>query len=224
MFNEKRIRIITGHYGSGKTEFAVNYALRLAKTGKKVAIVDLDIVNPYFRSGDIREDLEKQGVRVVASGAQYRSNDVPALPPDIYGVIQSDEYEVILDVGGDPAGARTLARYQKYFTEDNYDMLFVVNANRPYTSNAKDVIEYIHNIEDSAKAKATKLVNNTHLLRDTTAEEILKGQHVVEEVSKQTGLPIAYVSGIKSALEQAAPDIKQGELFEIDMVMRPEWL
>lgn len=224
MFNEKRIRIITGHYGSGKTEFSVNYAINLAKTGQKVAIVDLDIVNPYFRSGDIREFLEGQGVKVVASGVQYRTADVPALPSEIYGVLQSDEYQVILDVGGDPAGARAMARFYQSFTADNYDMLFVVNANRPNTANAKDVIEYISSIEEACRTKATKLVNNTHLLRQTTPEDILRGQAVVEEVSKLTGLPVAYVSGIKPALEGAKDQIQNGELFEIAMHMRPEWL
>lgn len=223
MLEDKRIRIVTGHYGSGKTEFAVNYVINLAKSGKKAAIADLDIVNPYFRSREEKGRMERLGIRVVAPEGKFINADVPALPADINTLLQDESYQVVLDVGGDAAGARALGRYYPYLKDADYDMFIVVNANRPNTASPEAVIEYIEDIERAARIRATGLVNNTHMLRETTVEDVLRGQQVVEEVSRQKNLPVKYICAIERIAGQIPAGLT-GEVFPIKMYMRPEWL
>ena len=223
MLEDKRIRIITGHYGSGKTEFAVNYAIKLAQLGRKTAIGDLDIVNPYFRSREKKDFMERLGIRVVAPAGKLINADVPALPAEIYTLLQDESYDVVLDVGGDAVGARTLGRYFDYLKGGGYDMFIVINANRPNTQECETVVRYIEEIEMSARIPATGLINNTHMLRRTTVEDILKGQRVAEKVSRQKNLPVKYISAIEKIAEQI-PEGLTGEIFPVKMYMRPEWL
>jgi hypothetical protein len=223
MQEDKRIRIITGHYGSGKTEFAVNYTVKLAELGKKAAIADLDIVNPYFRSREKKSDMEKLGIRVVAPLQGAANADIPALPAEIYTLMQDRSYDVVLDVGGDAIGAKALGRYFDYLSKGDYDMMIVVNANRPNTGDPESVIRYIEDIERAARIPATGLINNTHMLRETTLKDILRGQKVVEEVSRLKGLPVKYICAIQKVAAQI-PEGLQGEVFPIKMYMRPEWL
>jgi hypothetical protein len=143
MLEDKRIRVIIGHYGSGKTEFAVNYALKLAEEGKKVAIADLDVVNPYFRSREKAEMMEAKGIKVIASSINAPAIDVPAISAAVLVPFQDKSVEGILDVGGDPAGARVLGRYQAEFKKNEYDMFCVINANRPETDTAEKAIAYL---------------------------------------------------------------------------------
>ena len=222
MFEEKRIRIITGHYGSGKTEFAVNYTFGLAGTGKKTSIVDLDIVNPYFRSREIEPYFVKKDIRVISSSIKGLSGDVPALSPEIFAVLQDTSYEVVLDVGGDRVGARALARYHEYFDREPYDMLFVLNANRHQTNSVDGAVSYLRSIEDSSRQKVTALVNNTHLCGNTTVEEIMKGQRLCEDVSKVLELPIKYVV-VEKKFADMLPKGLQGEIFPIDIYMKKPW-
>ncbi|WDV48209.1 ATP-binding protein [Clostridiaceae bacterium M8S5] len=223
MHQDKRIRIITGHYGSGKTEFSVNYALGLAKVSKKLALADLDIVNPYFRSREKTELLENNGIRVISSSLKGINTDVPALSAAINAPLEDKEYDVILDVGGDPVGARVLGRYNKFFVDNEYDMFLVVNANRPETQTVEGVLEYIKSIENASRLKITGLINNTHLLKSTTVEDVLRGQKLVQEVSKITNLDIRYTSVIESLVSKLPADI-EGELIKIKMYMREDWM
>lgn len=222
MFNERRVRIIAGHYGSGKTEFAVNYTLGLAATGKKTAIVDLDIVNPYFRSREMEPLFVEKGIRVVSSSIKSPAGDVPALSPEIYSVLQDKTYEVVMDVGGDKVGATALGRYHEYFDQEPYDMLFVLNANRRQTNTVEGAIHYLKSIEEGARQKFTAIVNNTHLCGDTTIEEILRGQRLCEEVSQALGLPIKYVV-VEKKFAEALPTDLQGEVFPINIYMKKPW-
>jgi len=223
MLDDKRIRIVTGHYGSGKTEFSVNYAIKLAQAGKKVAIADMDIVNPYFRSREKKTEMEKLGIRVVAPLGGYANADIPALPPEIYTLFQDNSYDVVLDAGGDPIGAKVLGRYFNYLKDGNYDMMVVVNANRLETQDAEASVAYIDAIERAARVPATGLINNTHMLRDTTLDDVLRGQEVVEEVSRVKNIPVKYISAIEKIAAQI-PEGLQGERFSLEMYMRPEWL
>ena len=222
MFNEKRVRIIIGHYGSGKTEFAVNYTFGLAAQGKKTSIVDLDIVNPYFRSREIEPQFVEKGIRVISSSIKGLSGDLPALSPEIYSVLQDTSYETVFDVGGDMVGARALGRYHEYFDREPYDMLFVLNANRHQTNTVDGAVSYLRSIEDSSKQKVTALVNNTHLCGNTTVEEIMKGQKLCEDVSKVLGLPIKYVAVEKKFVDML-PKGLQGEVLPIDIYMKKPW-
>lgn len=223
MLSDNRIRIIVGHYGSGKTEFAVNYAVKLSKLGKKVVLADLDVVNPYFRSREKADELENLRIKVIGSSIKGNSVDVPSVSADIYGPLQDESVEAILDVGGDPAGARALGRYHNFFEDGKYDMLFVVNANRPETQTLENVEKYIRDIEKSSRAKVTGLINNTHLLKSTTAEDVLSGQKLVEEVSAALNIPVKYVSALEHVAKELPHDIK-GEIFPINLFMREDWM
>ena len=224
MLNDKRIRIIIGHYGSGKTEFAVNYTLKLAEAGKKVAIADLDIVNPYFRSREKTAMFESKGIKVIGSSLGVNVGaDLPALSAGILAPLQNESYNLVLDVGGDAVGARVLARYHKYFNEGSYDMFCVINAYRPGTQNVEDTIKHIKDIEVQSRAKVTGLINNTHLLRDTSVDDVLAGQKLAKEVSKKLDLPIKYVSTIEKVARQLPEDI-EGKIFPINMYMREDWM
>lgn len=221
---DARIRIIIGHYGSGKTEFAVNYAMALSKQTTGIALCDLDIVNPYFRSREKATMLEANGVHVISGARGHDINlDVPMLSPNILAPLQDETKQVILDVGGDAVGARVLARFAAFFKPGKYDMFFVINANREQTHDVLGVISHIRNIEDTVGAKVTGLINNTHLLRDTDAEEVLKGQKLAMEVSEATNIPLKYISTLEKVTRQLPMDL-EGQLFPIKMYMREDWM
>ncbi len=223
MLNDKRIRIIIGHYGSGKTEFAVNYAINLAKEQKKVALADLDVVNPYFRSREKHQLLEQYGIKVISSYVKGSGSDLPSVTADVLGPLQDQSCHVVLDVGGDSMGARTLGRYREYFTGDDYDMFCVINGNRPETQELNGVIKHITTIEGAARARVTGLVNNTHLLRHTTVEEVLKGQGLCKEVSGALNIPIKYVAVLEELVNQLPNDL-EGSIMPVKMIMREDWM
>lgn len=223
MDKDKRIRIIIGHYGSGKTEFSINYALKLDELGKKVAIADLDIVNLYFRSREKAGLLEEKGIKVIGASIKGSALDLPAISGEVLTPLQDTSYETILDVGGDPAGARALGRYHEYFIEGNYDMFFVLNANRPETGTVEKALEFIRKIEDTSRAKITGIVNNTHLLKSTTIEDILKGYSLSLELSELTGIPLKY-NVVLNELTPLLPNNLVGEIFPIKLYMREEWM
>ncbi len=224
MVEDKRIRIIIGHYGSGKTEFAVNYVMKLADTIEEVAIADLDVVNPYFRSREKHVMLEDKGIKVYSSSIGHSANlDLPAVAAAIMAPLQSQTQNVVLDVGGDSVGARALARFMPYFKEGLYDMFCVVNTNRPDTKNIEGVIHHITDIERVTGLKVTGLVNNTHFLRETQVEDVMKGQEIIETVSDQLNIPIKYVC-ILEKVAHLLPEEIQGDILPIKMYMREEWM
>ncbi len=222
MEKDKRVRIIMGHYGSGKTEFAVNYAFSLAEKGYKTAIADLDIVNPYFRSREIEPIFLEKGIKVVSSTIKSFAGDLPALSPEIYTLLQDKSYEAVIDVGGDKTGATVLGRFYNQIDKDECDVFFVLNANRPLTSNKENAIRYIYAIEQSSRQSITALVNNTHLCGETGVEDILKGQSLCEEVSKELNLPIKYVVTHIDLMDKLPKDL-QGEIFPINIYMKKPW-
>jgi len=219
-----RIRVIIGHYGSGKTEFSVNYALKLASQSLKVSLCDLDVVNPYFRSREKAEMLEAKGVPVISGAKGHHANlAIPMVASAILGPLQNKDTDVILDVGGDSVGARALARYKAYFVDGEYDMFCVINANREQTCDVKGTIYHIKEIEATAGVKVTGLINNTHMLRETSKEDVLKGQRLTEEVSKALDIPVKYTSVIASLADGIADEI-QNEVLPIHMIMRENWM
>ena len=223
MNNDKRVRIVIGHYGSGKTEFSLNYVTKLAKMNKKAMLVDLDVVNLYFRSREKADKLTNMGIKVIGGSINASAIDIPTIPGEVLTAFQDKSYDAVLDVGGDPAGARTLGRYVDYLTEGNYDMFFVLNANRPETQTVEKAIEYMTRIEDTARAKVTGIVNNTHMLKDTSIDDVLKGYQLSLKVSEETGVPLRYNVVLEDLVSELPQGLK-GEIYPIELIMREEWM
>ncbi|MDI3518477.1 MULTISPECIES: hypothetical protein [Caldanaerobacter] len=218
----KRLTIVVGHYGSGKTEISINYAVYIRQMGKEVEIVDLDVVNPYFRSREVRKELlEKWGIKVVGVEEKYVNADVPVISRTVYGALYSTEKHAVFDVGGDDVGAMPLGQYRHIIYEQDPEVLLVVNVNRPFTKDADSVIRYLKAIEEASKIKVTHLVNNTHMSYETTVDDVLKGLEVVEEVSSKTGIPIKMVT-VKRDLVNLLPQIDY-PVFPLDLYMKTPW-
>ena len=187
----KRILLLSGHYGSGKTNIAVNIAFHLKKQRERVTIADVDIVNPYFRTTDSRRDLDAAGIRLIASGFAGSNVDLPALPAEIYSLTADRGQTAVIDVGGDDRGALALGRLRdEILEENNYEMLFVINRFRPLTRTAEMTIEVMQEIEAAGRIPFTAVVNNSNLGEETTAEDVLSSQAYAEEVCRLTGLPL----------------------------------
>ena len=180
----KRINIFVGHYGSGKTELAVNFAIK----NKVDIIADLDTVNPYFRTNDARKILEDAGIRVVAPYYAGTNVDLPSLPPEVYAAF-TEEKTAVLDIGGDDDGAAVLGRFKNYITEDNSEVYFVINVLRPETDTPDKIIEMIRAIEYTSRLKVTCLINNTNLMEETIYDHVLMGEEIVRRVSEMTDIP-----------------------------------
>lgn len=222
--NDKRIRIIIGHYGSGKSEFTMNYVTKLRDmVDGKVALSDLDVVNVYFRTREKKELLKSLDILPIDSSISTQTLDLPAISPQISAPINDKSYDYIMDVGGDSVGARVVGRFSHLIQENDYDMFCVVNANREQTQTADKVIEHIKAIEKSSRLKVTGLINNTHLIRYTTIEDVLKGQELAKEVSKISNIPIKYVACLEHLVNELPKDL-EGEIFPIKLYMRQDWM
>ena len=205
----KIITMIAGHYGSGKTNIAVNMAFDLKKLRKNVAIADLDIVNPYFRTKDSMEELEKNGIRLICSEYANTNVDIPALPQDMYAVIDDKELNTIVDIGGDDRGAYALGRYASgILEEDNFDMLFVINCYRPLTREVKDVVEVMREIESAGGIKFTGIINNSNLGPETTAGDVVSSLGYADKVSRMTGLPIVMTCAMETLVDELSGRVK----------------
>lgn len=207
---EKRINIFTGHFGSGKTEVAVNYALKLAEADYKTAIVDFDIVNPFFRTADAKEELERNNIWVILPMYANTNVDVPAIPPEVYAMFQKKEYKAVLDVGGDDLGAKAVSRFREEILSDDYEMYFVINTRRGMTDTPEKIMEMISLVEESANIKVTRLVNNTNLLEETTPEILLEGNRIISKVSEKLGIPIGITAGMEEVVENMIGEMLGG--------------
>ena len=199
----KRLTLFAGHYGSGKTNIAVNYALHLAKEGKQVVIADLDIVNPYFRTKDSAAVLENAGVTLISPQFANSNVDLPALPAESYRLVQDKSVYGIMDIGGDDRGAYALGRYvSALLEENNYRMVFVANCNRPLTRTPEDALEVMREIEAACGLQFTDIINNSNLACETTPETVLESQSYVDALSKLSGLPIFATAAVTEVAEQ----------------------
>ncbi|MBE5734762.1 MAG: hypothetical protein E7347_06965 [Clostridiales bacterium] len=220
---DKRITVFMGHYGSGKTFTAVNYALALAKLGKPVSIYDLDIVNPYFRTVDALEVLDKNGVELVVSPFAETNVDIPAMNAKSYKMVDDKSRYAVADIGGDDRGALALGRFRdKIIEENDYDVLWVVNCFRPETRTIDGALEIMAEIEQTGKLKFTGIVNNANLGIETTAEDILSGYQFTLELSKKTNLPVKFSSVRRDLMGDKLKKLK--DILTIDPIKYGDWL
>ena len=195
----KRMTILAGHYGSGKTNIAVNLAFSLKKQYDNVVVADMDIVNPYFRTKDSLKEFEEAGIRLIASRFAGSNVDLPSLPQEMYMLTDDKSTHAILDIGGDERGALVLGRYAPRILEENeYEMLFVFNASRPLTPDADSALEVMREIEEAGKISFTGIINNTNIGGETTPETVLSSLKKAEELSKKSNLPIVMTTVEKS--------------------------
>ncbi|MCL2508413.1 MAG: hypothetical protein FWF05_04480 [Oscillospiraceae bacterium] len=191
----KRITLFAGHYGSGKTNIAVNYALYLKGRTDSVKIADLDIVNPYFRTKDSGDALSRVGITVVSSAYANTNLDIPSLPQEAYATVHDKSASWVIDVGGDDRGAMALGRYApEILAENDFEMLMVVNRFRPLTSNWQSALEVMREIETASGMKFTGVVNNSNLGRETTAGDVLSSLEYGERIAREAGLALKMVS------------------------------
>ncbi len=220
MVELKPFTLICGHYGCGKTNLSLNLAVDLAKSGKQVSLVDLDIVNPYFRSSDFRAVAEEAGVRVIAPGYAGSTLDSPALPAEIFSVFESTGW-VIFDVGGDDVGATALGRFAPKIAQKDYDLLYVVNKYRPITAEAAGAEELLREIEAASRLKATGVVNNSHLMQLTEPETIRAGVPYAEQTARELGLPLRFTT----APEAVAAELGDVEnLYPVKIYVKTPWM
>ena len=218
------IKLVVGHYGSGKTEFAINYSLQKAAEGKTILLADLDIVNPFFRSRDRKDYLEKQGITVIGSSLQDGVwADIPALSPQIFSLFADTPSEKIVDVGGDPAGARVLSRFYEKLDGCRYEMWMVVNANRPETGKQDQVVRFLREIENISRLKVSGLINNTHMAGETKIEDMVKGSALCRQVSDCTGIPVRFTC-VPAGLAPRLPVEPEGEIIEMKRYLEAIWL
>ena len=210
----KRVTIFVGHYGSGKTNVAVAYAKYLNSLGKKVTIADMDIVNPYFRTKDSKGELARLGIELISSEFANSNVDLPALPSELYGVVERRDRYAVLDIGGDDRGAYALGRFAPYIKEENdYEVVFVANKYRPLTRTPEEALEVMREIEAAGKIKITTIVNNSNLGEITKPETVTDSLNYVQRLSELAGLPVKFTA-VKADI---AEELGDGNYFHMTL-------
>ncbi|GAB4267065.1 hypothetical protein Tfer_0433 [Thermincola ferriacetica] len=222
-YAQKRITIFTGHYGSGKTEISINYALRAKDICAETTLVDLDFVNPYFRSREAKNFLDKAGITVLASVEDCFDTDLPAFSPRINGVLKNHAARVIIDLGGDEIGARAAGRFRNHISDDAYEMFFVINPFRPFTTGVTEVRPILERIEAASRLKVTALVSNPNLLSETTLADIIAGHNKVLEMARSLELPVKFLAVEKKFTYCSALKAISQPVLEIDRSMLAPW-
>ncbi|WP_342430044.1 hypothetical protein [Neobacillus sp. FSL H8-0543] len=218
-----RITILAGHFGSGKTEIAINLALNEKKIHNHVAINDLDVINPYFRSRDVASFFQQQDIELISPNNQLATSDLPIVSGEIYRVLHDHRYKVIIDAGGDKDGATALGQYYNEWKEYNPQLLFVLNVNRPYVSTLEGALYTVRQVEAAARLKVTGIINNTNIGRETTMEDILKGYELSSNLAVELKIPLKY-STISNHLENDAQNFaRDHEVMFIKRYMKVPW-
>jgi hypothetical protein len=220
----EKVTLFLGNYGSGKTEVAVNYALHIAANASvgTVALADLDLVNPYFRSREPRDLLEAAGVRVILPDRKYHDADLPILVPEVRAALTASTAHVILDVGGDDAGARVLGALTDALPKGSYQALMVLNGNRPFTGDVAGIKRIRSDIERAGRIEIGGLVSNTHLMEETTVETILAGYRLAREAAEATGLPLEFVCAPEAMVPAVTAEVTEWVL-PIVRYLAPSW-
>lgn len=198
----KSIIVIVGGFGSGKTEVAVNLAKFMKANGhEEISLVDLDLVNPYFRTREAKGELKELGIDLIAPKGGKFYADLPILLPQVRSLVESPDGLLILDVGGDEQGTKALGSISDIFKVGEYDMLMVLNSRRPQTSNVATSLATMNRVEGTSRLKFTGLISNTHMIEETDADVVMEGYNLSKEISDKTGLPLTFVSAKRKVLE-----------------------
>ncbi|MEW6050126.1 MAG: cobalamin biosynthesis protein CbiA [Candidatus Zixiibacteriota bacterium] len=220
----KHVIIIVGGYGSGKSEISVNLARLLTKTGSgPIAIADLDIVNPYFRSREAAAELEAFGVKCLIPAGEQVHSELPIIIPEIRAAIEAKTGTLILDVGGDDVGARVLSSLADAFTRGEYELLLVLNERRPFTADVTGALKMMADIETACRLQFSGIISNTHLMDDTTAETVMAGLRLAQRVSDQTGLPVRFLSVTKELASLLSGSELQVPVLLLDRALTKPW-
>ncbi|MCF8044759.1 MAG: hypothetical protein K9J83_02775, partial [Desulfarculaceae bacterium] len=221
--NIRGIVVIVGNYGSGKTETAVNLAFHMKHSGVDVAIADLDLVNPYFRTREAREALEESGIKVILPDRQYLNADLPILSPAVSGILKNPAELTILDAGGDDVGATVLSALQDSLDPGRVSMIQVINPFRPFTRDVAGCLRIRDRIEASAKLGVTSLAGNANLIDETTAETIYQGYTMIDAVSEASGLRVEFITSPSELLSTLDTSRFSCPVLPIDRGLVPPW-
>lgn len=217
----RRLQVLVGHYGSGKTEISINLALRLRAMYPKVLLIDLDIVNPFFRSAEVSPLLQEKGVDVVYPTYAKTGVDIPVLPADVTRAFYQTDYRCVFDVGGDEDGAAALGRYIVQFNATPADVYLVINPFRPLSATAQSIIMHLRGIEERARIPVTGIIANPNLAGETTAEDMLFARTIIEDAAAQAHVPIIAEAGLPEVLSQLDGKYPR---FPIQRYLKPEWM
>ena len=190
---ERKFYIVCGHYGCGKSNYSINLALDLTAKGRKVILMDLDLVNPYFLSSAYKDMLEEKGIQVIAPMFANTNVETPALPAEMNLVFETDR-DVVMDVGGDDAGSVVLGRYHEQLSKVDYEMIYLINHYRNLTASPEETAEVLREIEAASRCKASCVIANSHLKQDTTYETVQNAIPYAMETAKELGLPLRAVT------------------------------
>jgi len=211
---ETRVTVFVGHFGSGKTEIALNGALELAAAGDRVTIADLDVVKPYFRTRSARAILDDAGIRLLAPTGEHIHSDLPIIVPQIRSALRDPACRLVMDAGGDDSGARVLGSLADVMPRDETRCLAVLNFRRPSTPDPSGAVAMVRDIEAAARVRITGLVSNTHLLRETTPEIVLDGHRMAVEASRVLGIPVVAVTAVDEVVSGL-----RGEILDCPLVV-----
>ena len=219
----KRIKIFVGSFGSGKTEIAINYSIYCRKNHSQVAIVDLDIVNPYFRTREAKDTLNLKGIKVISPEGEMAYADLPLVSPEIKGLIQNSDYYLILDVGGDDVGTVVLGNFKSFIKDLDYEMLIVVNSYRPFTQDIPQIQQMIQEIENSSRLKVSGIISNPNLSSQTNIEAIKKGHILIRQAARKLKMPIKFICIDERFSQKIKQENFEEPLFYIKRFMRLPW-
>ncbi|MGE4354419.1 MAG: hypothetical protein AB7D36_10075 [Oscillospiraceae bacterium] len=200
----KKIYVLMGNFGSGKTELALNIALEASKNGKTL-LIDLDMVNTYFRLSDRKALIEAAEIRLISPNYACMNVETLSLPAEVVSAFHGDWDTVVFDAGGDPAGATALGRYHEDFSQlqpGQLSVLNVVNVRRPMSGTPEKIISILHDMERNSRLQVTGFINNTNLSTETTEEDLRDGYAVLKQVSEKTAIPVLYTSGKRHMLDR----------------------
>ena len=219
----KRIEIFVGSFGSGKTEIAINYSIYCRKSYSQVAIVDLDIVNPYFRTREAKDALNVEGIRVIAPEGNLFYAELPIISPEIKGLIQDSNYHLILDLGGDDTGTVVLGNFKSFIEGSDYEMLLVVNSYRPFTQNIPQIKQMAREIENTSRLKISGIVSNPNLSSQTDEETIKQGHILIKQASRKLKVPIKFICINERFSQKIKTEDFEEPIFYLKRFMKLPW-